>query len=773
MARFGIGQPVTRREDQRLLTGAGRYTDDINIPGQAYAHILRSPHAHAEIAAIDTAAAAAAPGVACVLTGADIAADGLGDLPCIRAPKNRDGNTIHMPPYSALCRTEVRHVGDLVALVVADSPAQARNASELIEVDYRPLPAVTDTMGALAADAPEVWEGAPGNICIDWEEGDHAATDTAFERAEHVVSLDLVNNRLVGAPIEPRAAIGVFNAADESLTLHATTQGVHRLRDILADVIFHVPPEKVRITTPDVGGGFGIKAALYPEYALVLWASRKTCRAVKWTADRSQSFVGDIQGRDHVTRAELAFDDGGRIQGLRVNLVANLGAYLKETSPGMPTIIGAGMRSGAYAIPAGYVAVKGVFTHTTPVTAYRGVGAAEAIFMIERLIEAAAQELDLDPAEIRRRNLVPTDAMPYTNVFDMTFDSGDFAANMDEARAIAEWDGFPARCSAARARGTLRGIGMAYYVEASGGPGVGVESTAIRFTAENTIALAISGKDSGQGHETVFAQMAVERLGIPYDKIEVVQGDSNDLATGGLTADSRMMVVGGIAFKRTAEEVIAKGRDEAADLLEAAAADIEFADGAYHVAGTDRRMGLFEVAAAAREKSDEREGNPLDAFCEGLPEEASYPNGCHICEVEVDGQTGAVEIVAYTVVDDFGQVINPLLLAGQVHGGIAQGVGQALMENAVYEPDSGQLLTGSFMDYGMPRADTFPDIRSKWNEIPCRTNPLGVKGAGEGGTVGATPAVINAIVDALSDFGVVHIDTPATPERIWRAMSRQ
>ncbi len=765
--KFGIGQPATRKEDQRFLTGTGRYTDDINADGQAHGYVLRSPHAHAAIERLDTKAAAQAPGVLCILTGADVIAEGLGDMPLIGSVANRDGSDCLVPPYPVLATDRVRHVGNAVALVVAETLDQARDAAELIEVDYAPLPVITDTRRAAEPDAPVVWEETGTNVCFEWEEGDWGATEKAFAEASRVVTAELVNNRLVVNAMETRAALGVYDAAADTYTLHATTQGTHLIRRCLAEFVFDLPPDQFRVITPDVGGGFGGKGFLYVEYPLILWASRKIGRPVKWTGDRSQGFLGDIQARDHVTHAELALDDQGRILAVRADITANLGAYLSSFAPIMPTIVGEGLRSGAYRIPAGYVAVRGVFTNTVPVDAYRGVGAAEAIYLIERLIDAAARECAIDADELRRRNLVPADAMPYTNPFHLTFDSGDFARNMEEARDAADWDGFATRRDGARRRGRLRGIGMAYYIEASGGAVIGPEYASIRLEEDDTVTVWIGGQSSGQGHETAFAQMTAEGLGIPFEQINVHQGDTAELAQAGITGDSRMAVIGGMAVSHATKDVIGKGQDTASDLLEVAASDLAYADGEYVVAGTDRKVSLFDVAAAFRAKTGEAR---LEGAGEWIPDVPTFPNGCHICEVEIDPETGGVEIAAYTVVDDFGRVVNPLLLAGQVHGGIAQGLGQALMEDAVYDEESGQLLTGSFMDYGIPRADHFPPIVSKWNEIPCQSNPLGIKGAGEGGTVGAAPAVINAILNALGELGITHLDMPATPHRLWQAI---
>ena len=766
--KFGAGQPVTRKEDQRLLTGQGRYTDDLNLPGQAYAYVLRSPHAHAAIRGIDTSAAMALPGVLCVLTGVDAEADGLGSNPCFVQLDNRDGSKSHAPPHWPLVRDRVRHVGDEVALVVAETANQARDATELIAVDYASLPSITDTAKAIGPGAPLVWDEAANNICFDWETGDKDATDQAFAGAAHVVGIELINNRVVANAMEPRAAIGAYDAADESYTIHTVSQGVHYIQNMLATSVLQVPREKVRVVTLDVGGGFGMKLYLYAEYPLILWASKKIGRPVRWTGDRSQSFVSDAQGRDHVTAAELAFDSEGKILGYRISTIANLGSYLSNFATVVPTEACKGVQGGVYAIPAAYLEVKGVFTHTIPVDAYRGAGRPEASYLIERLIDKAARELGIDPLELRQRNFIAPEAMPFTTAFGGTYDSGEFGRNMAEARDIADMGGFDKRRDAARQRGKRRGIGIAYYIEACASPALGPENATLRVEDDETVTLLIGTQASGQGHETCFAQLVAEGLGVPFDQINMRQGDTAEIAQGGGTGGSRSMVAGGAAVTRAVKDVIDNARAIAAELLEVSGGDIEFADGRFTVAGTDRWKSLFDVAAAARKRSGETNG--LKGAGEYQPEAPTYPNGCHIVEVEIDPDTGAIKLVAYTVVDDFGKVINPLLIAGQVHGGIAQGAGQALMEDAIYDEESGQLLTGSFMDYGMPRASDFPPLSTKWNEIPCTTNPLGVKGAGEAGTVGAAPAIINAIVDALSEFGVTHIDMPATPETIWQAI---
>ena len=770
MKKFGIGQPVRRSEDRRFLTGTGRYTDDISLPDQAYAYVLRSPHAHAALRGIDIKDAQASAGVLCVLTAADADADGLGVLPSYGLVANRDGRENTVPPHPVLARGRVRHVGDAVALVVADTYAQARDAAEMIEVSYEALPVVIDTAKATQADVAQVWDDQPNNTSFDWELGDAAATEAAFASAAHVVELDLFNNRLVPNSIEPRAAIGLYDSKEESYTLYATSQGAHFLRDMLAGEVFHIEAEKIRVVTPDVGGSFGSKGFLYPEYPLTMWASRKIGRPVKWTGDRSQSFTGDAQGRDYASHAALALDAGGHFLGLKVDTNANMGGYLSTAAGMMPTYVAAGHITNVYAIPAAHFAVKGVFTHTVPVDAYRGVGAAEAIYITERLVDEAARRLDVDPSELRRRNFIASDAMPYTTALDITYDSGEFARNMDEAKELIGWDDFPARCNEAKERGRLRGIGMAYYIEACGGPDMGGDEAVIRPEEDDTVTLLIGGQATGQGHETCLAQVIAERLELPMERINVRQGDTAEITVGSMTGGSRTMVTAGPAVAQASDDLLAKGRDLAAEGLEVAPQDLEFAEGRFTVAGTDRSLSLFDIAGEARRRDGGEPSNALAGVAEFTPEASTYPNGCHICEVEIDPESGSCKLVDYVVVDDFGVVVNPLLIAGQVHGGIVQGIGQSVMEDTVYDAQSGQLLTGSLMDYSVPRADDLPAMTIKWNEIPCTTNPLGVKGAGEAGAVGAPPAVINAILDALGELGITHLEMPATPERVWRAI---
>jgi carbon-monoxide dehydrogenase large subunit len=765
MTQFGIGQPVRRVEDRRFITGRGRYLDDISRPRQAHAVFLRSPHAHARIRSIDTRAAASASGVIAVLTGADLAADGLGPVPCVSGVAGAV-----LPPRPAMVADRVRHVGDTVAMVVAENTAVARDAADLVAVEYEPLPAAVDTVGALAPGQPQVWDEAKGNLCFDWDVGDAGAVAAAAARARHKVSLTLVNNRVVVNSMEPRGAIGEYDPGEDAYTLWSSTQGSHFVRNLLAEHVFRIAENRIRVVTPDVGGGFGMKLFLYPEHVLVLWAAKRVGRTVKWVPDRADSFMTDTQGRDNVTKLELALDENLKFLGLSVELTANMGAYLSNFAPEIPTFSGAVMHSGVYAIPAIHVAVKGVFTHTVPVDAYRGAGRPEAAYALERLVEFAARKLGVEPTDLRRRNLVPAAAMPYATPLGLVYDSGDFARNLDQALRSADVAGFAARRAAASARGHYRGIGQAVYIEQSGFPPD--EFAELRFDPSGTLTVLMGSQSSGQGHQTAYAQLASEKLGLDLDKIRVQQGDSAAIAFGRGTGGSRSIPVGGAALMHAADKLIVKGKRIAAHLLEAAEADIAFTEGEFAISGTDRKVTLDAVARAAFNPAQ----LPADlepGFAESghfTPPAPTFPNGVHVCEVEIDPETGIVRIERYLVVDDFGVVINPLLLAGQVNGGIAQGVGQAMLERTVFDPENGQLVSGTLLDYALPRADDLPALEFAYNIVPCRTNPLGVKGAGEAGAIGSPPALINAIVDALAELGIDHIDMPATPEVVWRAI---
>jgi len=771
MAKFGIGQAVTRVEDQRLLTGSGRYTDDIRIPNEAVAYVVRSPHAHAEIASLDTAAAVAAPGVVAVYTEADVAADDLGDLPCLAPANNRDGSPRGDTPRPLLARGRVRHVGDPVALVVAETLNQAKDAAELVEIDYDDLPAVADAVAALADGAPQVWPDIAGNQCFDWEMGDKEKADAAFAAAAKVARIEIVNNRIVVNSMEPRGAVADYDAASDVSTLYVSSQGPHHVRDVIADAVLKIDKDKLRGVTPDVGGGFGMKIFAYAEPALAVWASRKLKRPVRWISDRGEAFVSDTQGRDHFTVAEMAMDANGTFTGMRVTTTANMGGYLSNFAPFIPTAAGSGMLQGLYRTPAIYVNVKGVMTNTVPVDAYRGAGRPEAAYLVERLVSEAARVAGLSPDEIRRRNFVSSDEMPFSTSLGDVYDSGDFAGCMDDATANADWAGFEARRAESAGRGRLRGIGMANYIEKCGGaPSVPAR---LEFEDDEMITLYVSPAPNGQGHETAYTQVLSQFLDIPAEHFRVVTSDTANPVAASFTGGSRALPSGGPSVAGVAEKVLEKAKAVASSVLETAAADIEYTDGTFTVVGTDRSIGLFEVARAAHDPAHLPTGAEpgLDDDHDHVPEAATFPNGCHICEVEIDPETGVIDVERYTVVDDFGDTVNPLLLRGQVHGGIVQGIGQALHENTTYDEDSGQLITGSFMDYTMPRADDVPNFEFATHNVPCTTNRFGIKGAGEAGAIGAPPAAINAVIDALEHaVGVTHIDMPATPQKIWQIL---
>src|SRR5215472_15300205 len=771
--KFGIGQPVRRHEDLRLISGRGRYTDDIALPRMAHAVMLRSNLAHAHIKRVDAAAARGMPGVVLVATGDNIRADDLGDIPCVTPLVNRDGTPRHDTPRPALAIGKVRHVGQSVALVVAESFAAARDAAEAITVDYEPLPAVIEAKDAIAPGAPQLFETIPGNIVFDWDNdmGDAKATDAAFAQAAHVARLELVNNRVVVNSMEPRNAIADYDPDSGRSTLYTATQGPHFVRDPLAELVLKIPKDRLRLVTPNVGGGFGMKAFVYPEHALVVWASRKLARPVKWQEDRSEAFVSDNQGRDHTTRAELALDAKGRFLGLRVSVLANLGAYLSPFGSFVPTR-STDLVSGLYAIRAIHINVKGVCTNTVPVCAYRGAGRPEAAYLLERIVDVAARELGKTPDAIRRVNFVPPSAMPYTSATKLLLDSGEFKEVMKRAMEAAEWSSFAKRRRQSERAGKLRGIGMATYTERCGG---GFPETASIEFKDDRVELVMGNQEYGTGLISAYKQLVSGQLGIDAERIDVVMGDT-DRTPSGLSGGSRALAVAGSALHEAGLAIIDKGKQVAAHSLEVSPQDVSFADGSFGVPGTDLRLDIFQVAKAARDPTKlppavAREfANGLDTTHNQVPPAQTFPNGCHIVEVEIDPDTGAVAIERYTVVDDFGRTINPLLLEGQVHGGVVQGIGQALLEQASYD-DSGQLLSGSFMDYAMPRASDVPSFAFATHNVPTKANPLGVKGAGEAGAVGAPPAVINAIVDALARrTGTQHIDMPATPGRIWQAL---
>jgi carbon-monoxide dehydrogenase large subunit len=762
MQKFGVGQPATRVEDNRFTAGKGNYIEDLEFADQSWAIFVRSPHAHANILEIDKASASELPGVLGVYTYADLAAEAIGNVPCNAAINNIDGSPCRKPPRPALANGKVRFVGDPVALIVAETKQQALDAAEALCVDYDMLDAVVATDQAMTEGVPQIWDDAPANCSFHWHDGDKENTERAFASAHQVAELELINNRVIPTSMETRGCVARYD--NGRLVLHVSCQGVHLLRRMLAGQIFNVPEEDVHVLCPDVGGGFGMKIFMYPEYVATLFAARKLGRSVKWISDRSEAFLTDTHGRDHITTLQAALDAEGRISGLRVQTIANMGAYLSQAGPFVATDAGVAMLVGCYAIPAAYVEVKGVFTNSAPVDAYRGAGRPEAIYAIERLMDVAALKCGLTPDEIRRRNFISPASMPFTTALGATYDSGDFCRNMEDALELANWQNFAERRAASKAEGKLRGIGLASYIErcAGGAP----EQARLQVDAKGHVTLYIGTQSNGQGHETAFRQLVCDRLGVAFEEITVVQGDSDAIASGGGTMGSRSVPVGGSAIGMAAEKVIEKARAQAAEMMECAIDDVEFNKGELRIVGTDRIKTFHEVAAAAHE-SNAGGFDEADTFA---PEVATYPNGTHVCELEIDKATGVVEIVDYTVVDDFGYVINPLLLEGQVHGGIAQGLGQALLENCAYEPDSGQLLTASFMDYTMPRADNLPPIRFKRNEVPCTTNPLGIKGAGEAGAIGAPPAIVNALVNALSDFGIDHVDMPVTANKLWQLL---
>jgi aerobic carbon-monoxide dehydrogenase large subunit len=769
MGKYALGQSVPRSEDPRLLRGGGRYADDRSMPGMVHGYVLRSPHAHAKINAINTDAAKMAPGVHAVLSGGDWQALGWGDVPGDPPRKLRDGATAFAPPFPALVSDRVRYVGDCVAFVVANSRAQAQDAAELIEVDYEPLPSVTDTARATSDGAPLVWDDAPNNIAFVHLVGDKAAADAAFDKADHVVSKDFVINRVAPAAIEPRACLAYYDAADDRYTMYTTLQHANPYRMNLARIM-GVPEAKVRVVSGDIGGSYGMKSSVYNENILSLWAAKVTGRPVKWTSDRTEAFQSDSQGRDNVTTGELALDKDGTFLGMRVKIVGNVGAYVTQAAGG-PLTINLGTLAGVYKTPAIHVDVTAVYSHTTITRPYRGAGRPEAAFVIERLVDLAADELGIDPAELRRRNTIPPDAMPFQTGLTFKYDCGAFEENMDMTLDMADYAGFAGRREEAKSRGKLRGIGMSNTIERAAA--AGFEGGEIRFDRSGTATVLSGATNHGQGHETVFKQLVCDRLGLEMDDVHYGQGDTDIVPFGQGTGGSRSATIGGSALLMASDKIIDKAKQIAAHMLEAAIDDIEFEEGVFAIAGTDRQVTITEVAKAAAVPAKLPAGMEPGLMAQAVytATEQNYPNGCHVVEVEIDRDTGAVDVVAYNVVDDVGTIMNPLLLKGQIHGGVGQGLGQALMEDMRYDPENGQNITSSFMDYCLPRADDFSMIDVKSNGIPTATNPLGVKGAGEAGAVGALPAVTNAVIDALAEFGVTDIEMPATPERVWRAMN--
>jgi carbon-monoxide dehydrogenase large subunit len=776
-----IGARIQRKEDYRFLTGAGQYTDDVTLPRQTYAAFVRTPHAHAKIKSVNTAKAKAAAGVLAVYTGEDIAAAKLGGLPCGWLITDVNGQPMKEPPYPVLALGKVRHVGERVAVVVAETEDQARDAAELVQVDYEPLPAVADGRLARAKGAPQLHENAPDNTCYVWAIGDKAAVDAAFAKAAHVTKLDYVNNRLIPNAIEPRSANGSYSRADDSYTLYVASQNPHVERLLMTAFVMGLPEHKVRVVAGDVGGGFGSKIYLYAEDVVVTWASKQLARPVKWTADRSESYMSDAHGRDHHTVAELAMDKDGKFLAMRVKTTANVGAYLSTFASCVPTILYATLLAGQYTTPLIHCEVTAVFTNTVPVDAYRGAGRPEATYVVERLVETAAREMKMDPADIRRKNFIRS--FPYQTPVALQYDIGNYDATLDAAQKLADVAGYAARKKASAAKGKLRGMGYAAYIEACGiapsavagslGARAGLyEAGEVRVHPTGSVTVFTGSHSHGQGHETTFAQVVADRLGMAVENVDIVHGDTSKILFGMGTYGSRSIAVGGTAIVKALDKIIAKGKKIAAHLLEASEGDIEYANGEFKVAGTDKKKTFGEIAFAAYVPHN----YPHDKLEPGLNENAFYdpsnftfPAGTYVCEVEIDPETGVTKVDRWTAVDDFGKIINPMIVEGQVHGGLVQGIGQALTEGAKYD-SSGQLLTGSFMDYCIPRADDVPFFQVDTRETPCTHNPLGVKGCGEAGAIGAPAALINAITDAL---GVKDIAMPATPQTVWRALQQK
>ncbi|MBU6497995.1 MAG: xanthine dehydrogenase family protein molybdopterin-binding subunit [Rhodospirillales bacterium] len=774
----GIGASVRRKEDLRFISGGGHYTDDINRPGQLHAYFRRSDRPHAKIVSIDTAGAAACPGVVAVYTAADLAA--IGGVPCGWQIHSKDGSPMAEPKHPVLAEGKVRHVGDPIAVVVAGTRQQAKDAAEKLDIVLEDLPSVSSVTDAVAPGAPRVHDDVAGNICYDWHIGDKEGVDAAFAKAAKVVSLDLLNNRLIPNAMEPRAAVGDFDPMSGEYTLYTTSQNPHVIRLLMGAFVLQIPEHKLRVVAPDVGGGFGSKIYHYAEEAMVTWAAGKLKRPVKWTAERSESFMSDAHGRDHASTAQMALDAEGKFLALRVSTLANMGGYLSTFAPAVPTYLYATLLAGVYTTPVIYCEVKAVFTNTVPVDAYRGAGRPEATYLLERLVDTICHDTGLDRVAIRRKNFIAPDAFPYQTPVALQYDSGNYIATLDAAMKAADWAGFPARRAAAKARGKLRGIGMSTYLEACGiapsklvgqlGARAGLYEVAnVRVHPTGSVTVFTGTHSHGQGHETTFAQLVSDQLGIPVSQIDVVHGDTAKIPFGMGTYGSRSLAVGGSAMVKAMDKIIAKGKKIAAHLMEASVDDIEFKDGKFSVTGTDKSRTLGEIALTAYVPHN----YPIETLEPGLDETAFYdpmnftfPGGCHVCEVEVDQDTGITSVVNFVAVDDVGRVINPMIVEGQVQGGVAQGIGQALLENAAYDAE-GQLLSGSFMDYTMPRADDLPNITVGTESTLCTHNPLGAKGCGEVGAIGSPPAVINAVIDALKDFGVRHLDMPASPQKLW------
>ena len=777
----GIGASVTRKEDKKFLTGKGRYTDDINRRGQTHAYFVRSDVAHANIKSIDTKAASVASGVVAVYTGEDVAADGIGGPICGWVVPCRDGSPTKEPPHPILANGKVRYVGDHVAVVIAETLAQAKSAAELVEVEYEELPAVVDLESA--SSSVEIHKEVPDNCYFDWELGDEASTDKALKSASRVIKLQVKNNRLVPNAMEPRAALAEYDDISESYTLHTTSQNPQLTRLVIAAFMFQIPESKLRVVAPDVGGGFGSKIYVYAEEAVCTWASKKINRPIKWTADRTQAFLSDAHGRDHINNVQLALDDNNKIVGLRVDTICNLGSYLSAFAVSVPTYLHGTLLSGVYDIPAIYTNVKGMATTTAPVDAYRGAGRPEATYLLERTMDAAAREVGMDPTEFRRLNFIPKDAFPYQTQVALQYDTGDYEPQLDQAMEMIDYKNFENRRSEAAKRGMYRGIGVSTYIEACGiapsavagalGSRVGLyESASVRVDPTGTITVFTGAHSHGQGHATTFAQIVSEKLGVPLANVDLIHGDSEKNSFGMGTYGSRSLAVGGAALVKALDKVIEKSKKIAAHLMEASVEDVEFNEGKFAITGTDKEKAFGEIALAAYVPHN----YPHETLEPGLEESAfydplnfTYPSGAHIAEVEVDPATGVVEVVDWAACDDFGNLINPMIVEGQVHGGIAQGIGQALLENAHYD-ENGQLLTASYMDYCMPRADDLPSFKVGYTNTPCTHNDLGVKGCGEAGAIASPPAIINAVIDALSPLGVTDMSMPATPQKVWKAI---
>lgn len=778
-----IGQRIQRKEDRRFVTGEGRYVDDIALPGMAHAAVLRSPHAHAEIISIATEKALAMPGVLAVFTGADLAAAAIGNLPVGWIVPHTKGGPMAQPPHPVLATERVRHVGDPIAFIVAETRAEAVSAMRAIEVEYARLPAVADLATALDPETHQIWSEAPGNLCYDWEVGDQAATERAFATAAHVTTVKLINNRVHASPMETRGTIGHYDPSSDRYTLYTSNQNPHVIRVLLSIATLKISEEKIRVVAPDVGGGFGMKIYHYAEEVLSVFAAHRLKRPVKWIADRTEAFICDTHARDHVTTVALALDAGGVVQGLKVDTIANMGAYLSTFAPAIPSFFYAYPMPGPYKVRAVHVRTRAAFTTTMPVDAYRGAGRPECTYVLERAMDAAAREMNIDRVEIRRRNLIPAEAFPYKTPLLWTYDVGEFHKLLDRAAEVGAFAGIAARKAEALQRGRYRGLGFAFYMEACGmGPskllaragclGGQFEVGQVRINPTGSVTVLTGSHTHGQGHETVYAQIVADTLGVDFEAIEIVHGDTDRVAYGIGTYGSRSLAVGGSAMKISLDKVVEKGRKIAAHLLEADDRDIEFKHGHYRIAGTDRSKSFKEIAAAAYNPAD----YPLDKLEPGLeettwfdPPDFTFPYGCHICEIEVDPETGKIDIVALAAVDDFGNQVNPMIVEGQIHGGLAQGSGQALMEHCAFDPETGQLLSGSFMDYAMPRADDLPSMQIESLVTACRNNPLGVKGCGEAGAIAGPAALVSAVLDALSPLGVTSIDMPVTAEKVWRA----